>query len=61
LRVMSSSRKVSRIVSSSPCLYIGDGGPWDEPSSVEADGGEDRVGDEGGVDASLDEDDKTLV
>jgi hypothetical protein len=28
---------------------------------VEADGGEDRVGDEGGVDASLDEDDKALV
>jgi hypothetical protein len=42
-------------------LYIGDGDPWDEPSGVEADGSEDRVGDEGGVDALLDEDDKALV
>jgi hypothetical protein len=45
----------------SPYSYIRDGVPWDEPSSEEASGDEDGVGDEGGVNASLDEDDEALA
>jgi hypothetical protein len=41
--------------------YIGDGGTWDEPSDVEADGGEDKGGEEGGIDASFEEEDKALT
>jgi hypothetical protein len=74
LRVMSSSWKVSEAVSSSyedksttgnpsegsPCSYIEDDGPWDEPSSEEASGGEDGVKEEGNPNALLEEDEDAL-
>jgi hypothetical protein len=36
-------------------LHIVNGGPWDEPSAREANGGEDGGGEGGGVDTSLKE------
>jgi hypothetical protein len=73
LRVISSSCEVMGVTSSSskdksttgnptegsPCSYIRDGGPWDEPSSEEAT--EDAIGDDSGVDALLDEDEDMLA
>jgi hypothetical protein len=43
------------------CLYIRDYDPWDKPSNEEADGGEDRGREEGGADASLEEDEDALA
>jgi hypothetical protein len=45
----------------SPCSYIGDDDPWDEPSGEEVGGGEDGGGEEGGVEASLEEDDDVVA
>jgi hypothetical protein len=75
LRAISSSREVSGAASSfsedrstignpsegSPCSYIGDDDPWDETSVEEAGGGVDGVGDAGGVEASLHEDECVLT
>jgi hypothetical protein len=44
-----------------PFSYIGDGGPWDEPSSEEACGSVDGGGEKGGIDASLEEDEDELA
>jgi hypothetical protein len=75
LQAMSSSYKVSGAGSSSYedrsttgnpsegslCSYIRNDSPWDEPSIEEAGGGEDGVGEEGGADASLEEDEDALA
>jgi hypothetical protein len=75
LREISSSREVSGASSSSsevrsatenllegsPCSCVGDDDPWDEPSGKEVGGGEDVVGDDGGVETSLNEDKDTLT
>jgi hypothetical protein len=42
-------------------LYIGNGDPQDETSDEEAGGGEDPVGEGGGVEASLDEEEDLLT
>jgi hypothetical protein len=74
-QAISSSREVSGKVSSSPeersttgnpleglpCSYIGDDAPLDETSGEEAGGSEDPVGEDGGVKASLEEDEDTLA
>jgi hypothetical protein len=65
LKVASSSSEVRSTTGNplegSPCSYIGDGGPWDEPSGEEAGGGEDGVGEDDCVETSLKEDEDVLA
>jgi hypothetical protein len=75
LRAISSSREVSGAAYASskdisttenpskvsPCSYIRDGDPWDETIGEEVRGGVDRVGNEGGVGVSLDEEEDELA
>jgi hypothetical protein len=66
VRGVASSSSEDRSTTGNPledslCSYIAYGGPWDEPSGEEVGGGEDKDGDEGGVDVSLDEGDEALT
>jgi hypothetical protein len=66
VRGVASSSSEDRSTTGNPledslCSYIAYDGPWDEPSGEEVGGGEDKDGDEGGVDVSLDEGDEALT